>query len=129
MKQVLVTGVAGFIGSKVAQILIEKGLNVIGIDNLNDQYDVSVKHWRLNGLSERKAFQFIELDIESSESLTLLFRKERLDAVIHLAARAGVRDSIGEPPSHDQHGGVGGCRPSEPVQHLRSRWTRLSRPD
>ena len=97
MKQVLVTGVAGFIGSKVAQILIEKGLNVIGIDNLNDQYDVSVKHWRLNGLSERKAFQFIELDIESSESLTLLFRKERLDAVIHLAARAGVRDSIEVP--------------------------------
>ena len=102
MKQILVTGVAGFIGSKVAQILIEKGLNVIGIDNLNDQYDVSVKHWRLNGLSERKAFQFIELDIESSESLAPLFQKERLDAVIHLAARAGVRDSIEVPHQYMQ---------------------------
>ena len=97
MKQILVTGVAGFIGSRVAQILIEKGLNVIGIDNLNDQYDVSVKHWRLKGLREKKAFRFMELDIESSESLALLFRKERLNAVIHLAARAGVRDSIDVP--------------------------------
>ena len=102
MKQILVTGVAGFIGSKVAQILIEKGLNVIGIDNLNDQYDVSIKHWRLNGLREKKAFQFIELDIESSELLAPLFEKERLDAVIHLAARAGVRDSIEVPHQYMQ---------------------------
>ena len=81
MRKILVTGVAGFIGSKVAHLLIEKELNVIGIDNLNDQYDVSIKHWRLNGLREKKAFQFIELDIESSESLVSLFQKERLDAV------------------------------------------------
>ena len=66
MKPILVTGVAGFIGSKVAQILIKKGLNVIGIDNLNDQYDVSIKHWRLKGLREKKAFQFIELDLRKS---------------------------------------------------------------
>ena len=102
MKQILVTGVAGFIGSRVAHLLIEKGLNVTGIDNLNDQYDVSVKHWRLKGLREKKAFQFIELDIESLESITPLFRKERLDAVIHLAARAGVRDSIEVPHQYMQ---------------------------
>ena len=107
MRKILVTGVAGFIGSKVAHLLIEKELNVIGIDNLNDQYDVSIKHWRLKGLREKKAFQFIELDIESSESLVSLFQKERLDAVIHLAARAGVRDSIEVPHQYMQTNLIG----------------------
>jgi len=93
----LVTGTAGFIGSKVAEKLLDKGDQVIGIDNLNDYYDVRVKQWRLGNLQKRKNFQFVNGDIISYEVVEGLFKKHAFDAVFNLAARAGVRASVEDP--------------------------------
>jgi len=97
VKKILVTGAAGFIGSKVSEMLLEKGRDVIGIDNLNDYYDVKLKLWRLDNLKKYNNFKFYKIDIEDYESLKLLFQKHHLDAVINLAARAGVRYSLKNP--------------------------------
>jgi UDP-glucuronate 4-epimerase len=97
-KEYLVTGCAGFIASRVAAILMEQGHQVIGIDNLNDYYDVSLKNHRLENLHKAGgAFAFHKLDLENRDGVKKLFDKHRFDAVINLAARAGVRYSMIDP--------------------------------
>lgn len=97
MDTILVTGVAGFIGSSVAHLLLSQGYVVIGIDNLNDYYDRELKLRRLDILEESPAFTFYRLDIENYDALNLVFKLGRPRAVINLAARAGVRYSIKNP--------------------------------
>ena len=94
---VLVTGCAGFIGSSVVQLLIEHGHAVVGIDNVNDAYDVRLKQWRLERLEALPNLSFKKLDITDRGGLDALFKENRFDAVINLAARAGVRQSIDNP--------------------------------
>jgi UDP-glucuronate 4-epimerase len=100
-KNYLVTGAVGFIASQVCMDLLEAGHRVVGVDNLNDYYDVRLKDWRLAQLSEHsnaENFSFQKLDIEDQEGLKKLFKKEgEFDAVLNLAARAGVRYSMENP--------------------------------
>ncbi len=96
--KILLTGAAGFIGWKTAQKLLEQGHTVIGIDNLNDYYDPSIKRWRLSTLEGKENFRFHKVDIENLEALKVLFELYNgFDAVVNLAARAGVRYSIENP--------------------------------
>lgn len=98
MKRYLVTGAAGFIANNVAELLLEEGHTVIGLDNLNDAYDVRLKEWRLNRLRRWSAFTFRLIDICDSSILeNLWFEDGPFDAVINLAARAGVRQSLESP--------------------------------
>ena len=119
----LVTGAAGFIGFFTARRLCEMGHEVVGIDNLNDYYDVSLKHGRLNKLAPLKNFRFIELDLADREGIAGLFKREKFHRVIHLAAQAGVRYSIENPMAYIDSNLVGhatileGCRNNE-VEHL-----------
>jgi UDP-glucuronate 4-epimerase len=96
---ILVTGAAGFIGSHVCQILLARGDRVIGIDNLNDYYDVKLKHSRLEKIKNSQ-FAFFQLDIADKDSLDKLFKENLIDKVINLAAQAGVRYSIENPWSY-----------------------------
>lgn len=97
MKNILVTGAAGFIGAKVSEKLLEQGISVIGIDNLNEYYDLKLKHWRLDILKTFNNFVFYHLDIENYDALKTIFQLYRFDAVINEAARAGVRYSLENP--------------------------------
>jgi UDP-glucuronate 4-epimerase len=102
MANYLVTGAAGFIGSRVSELLLEEGHTVIGCDNLNTAYDVRIKNWRLDRLKNRADFRFVLTDISAWENLSELNRTAdgnpvRLDAIINLAARAGVRQSVLDP--------------------------------
>ena len=92
----LVTGSAGFIGAKVTELLLSKGYNVTGIDNLNDAYDTRLKQWRLKQLEGKPGFNFLRVDICDQAALRHLFDRKP-DAVINLAARAGVRQSVDNP--------------------------------
>ena len=94
---VLVTGAAGFIGWKTAKMLLEGGFNVVGIDNMNHYYDVKLKEWRKKDLEKYENFRFFEVDIENLGALKVLFDSFEFDAVINLAARAGVRYSMENP--------------------------------
>jgi len=96
-KKVLVTGAAGFIGSKVAEFLLDDGCEVIGIDNMNNYYDVRLKEYRLGQLLKRQGFQFEKIDIENLPALEALFDSHKFGAVLNLAARAGVRYSMENP--------------------------------
>jgi UDP-glucuronate 4-epimerase len=93
----LITGAAGFIGSKTSLKLLEDGENIIGIDNINDYYDKRLKNQRLDSLKQFPNFTFYEVDIENKKTLSDVFLKHKIDAVINLAARAGVRYSIKNP--------------------------------
>ena len=94
----LVTGSAGFIANKVVSTLLDEGHSVIGLDNLNDSYDVRLKHWRLERLKQRENFQFCLQDISDMESLEPIFKANpSIAGVINLAARAGVRASVENP--------------------------------
>ncbi len=97
MKNILLTGAAGFIGWRTGELLLQRGFNVIGIDNMNDYYDVRLKEWRLNQLKRFDNFKFYELDIENLGALEVLFEDNHVDVVLNLAARAGVRYSIVNP--------------------------------
>src|SRR6185369_13662298 len=97
MARYLVTGAAGFIGSKVAEQLLERGDEVVGIDNLNDAYDVRLKHWRLEQLKGREGFSLVRDDIADLAAVRRLFDGTSFDGVINLAARAGVRQSVENP--------------------------------
>ena len=97
MEKIIVTGAAGFIGSKVAEMLLENNITVIGIDNLNDYYDIRLKNWRLNSLKKNTLFKFYPMDIENRTDLREIFQEHRIEAVINLAARAGVRYSMENP--------------------------------
>jgi nucleoside-diphosphate-sugar epimerase len=104
MKNILVTGCGGFIGWKVSEQLLDEGMNVAGIDNLNDYYDPRLKEWRLAQLKDRGAggrsnaeFNFNKCDISDFDSVKAVFTNHKIDAVINLAARAGVRASVENP--------------------------------
>ena len=104
--KVLVTGVAGFIGMHCAQRLLERGDEVIGIDNLSSYYSVKLKKDRLARLKHRR-FRFHKLDIANGKALAALFRKTKPGAVLHLAAQAGVRYSLENPGAYIQANVVG----------------------
>jgi UDP-glucuronate 4-epimerase len=95
--KILVTGSAGFIGWKVTKKILERGDSVVGIDNMNTYYDPRMKEWRLQTLQGFKNFTFIKGDITSYEALEQLFKSHSFDAIINLAARAGVRASLENP--------------------------------
>ena len=138
--KILVTGAAGFIASKISYMLAERGDEVVGIDNINDYYDVRLKHGRLHELgvglklneyewnkeylsSKFANLRFIRMGLEDKESIDALFAKEKFDKVINLAAQAGVRYSITNPYAYLTSNLVGflnileACR-NNPVQHL-----------
>jgi len=94
---ILLTGAAGFIGWETAKRLLSSGKQVLGVDNLNDYYDVRLKEYRLEDLKGYEKFSFYRADIEDLQALEGIFRENRIDAVINLAARAGVRYSIENP--------------------------------
>ena len=95
-KKILVTGCAGF-ASRTCQMLLDQGMDLVGVDNLNDYYDVSLKHHRLDQLNSYETFTFRQLDIESTQGVNDLFNEFEFDTVINLAARAGVRYSMENP--------------------------------
>jgi len=95
--RILVTGAAGFIGSKVSEMLLEEEYEVIGIDNLNDYYDKRLKLWHLESFKKSNSFKFYQVDIENYSDLKLIFQEHSPEAVINLAARAGVRYSLENP--------------------------------
>lgn len=103
MERYLVTGAAGFIASKVVEKLLDEGCSVVGVDNLNDAYDVRLKKWRLEQLKKRDGFEFFRFDIVDQTALESLWTKQArngespFSAVINLAARAGVRQSLIDP--------------------------------
>ena len=119
----LVTGAAGFIGMHVARLLLERGDEVVGIDNLNDYYDPKLKLARLECLNPYANFRFVRMDIADSAALGALFVAERFNRVVHLAAQAGVRYSLTNPQAYVQSNLVGfanileGCR-QHTVEHL-----------
>ncbi|MEI6895765.1 MAG: NAD-dependent epimerase [Colwellia sp.] len=119
----LVTGAAGFIGFHVAQRLCEAGHQVIGLDNLNDYYDVDLKLARLNKLAAESLFSFVKLDLADRDGVAQLFLQQKFQRVIHLAAQAGVRYSIDNPMAYVDSNLVGhltileGCRNNQ-VEHL-----------
>lgn len=118
----LVTGAAGFIGSQVSQRLLDMGHQVVGIDNLNSYYDITLKQARLDAISG-DAFSFHEIDLADKENIAQLFSREKFDRVIHLAAQAGVRYSLENPHAYAQANLIGhlnileGCRHHH-VEHL-----------
>ena len=121
--KILVTGAAGFIGSTLALRLLERGDTVCGIDNMNDYYDVRLKEARLQRIKDHHHFEFQKLDIIDREAMAELFQKQKFDAVMHLAAQAGVRYSITNPQTYIDANLVGfgniieGCRHGG-VKHL-----------
>ena len=121
--KVLVTGAAGFVGMHTALRLLARGDQVVGIDNLNDYYDVALKEARLARLAPRAGFRFHRLGIEHRDVMEKLFAAEKPDAVVHLAAQAGVRYSLQNPHAYVDANLKGflnvleGCR-QYPVQHL-----------
>lgn len=116
MTRYLVTGAAGFIGSHVASRLLDRGDEVLGLDNVNDYYDVRLKEARLARLEGRPGFRFVRGDIADREAMAALFARERFPVVVHLAAQAGVRYSIENPHAYVDSNLVGfvnvleGCR-------------------
>ena len=121
--KILVTGAAGFIGMHTAQSLLRRGDSVVGIDNLNDYYDVGLKRARLACLAGQSDFRFVAMDIADREAMAALFATEGFDRVIHLAAQAGVRYSLLNPDAYVDSNLVGfltvleGCR-HHGVRHL-----------
>ena len=124
--KVLVTGAAGFIGAAVSRYLAQRGDDVVGIDNINDYYDINLKHGRLNELELADfsgSFRFIKMGVEERDACAELFASEKFDRVVHLAAQAGVRYSIENPNAYVDANLVGfmnileGCRHNQ-VEHL-----------
>lgn len=120
---ILVTGAAGFIGCHTVKRLIEDGIEVVGIDNLNGYYDVTLKQARLAALQSLSGFEFHEMDIVDKPALMALFEQHRFEYVVHLAAQAGVRYSLDQPDVYGQSNLVGflnvleACR-QFPPEHL-----------
>ena len=121
--KILVTGAAGFIGFHVSRYLLERGDEVVGIDNLNDYYEVSLKEARLRELEPYPDFSFRRMDIADRSGMNELFANERFDRVVHLAAQAGVRYSLENPHAYADSNLVGflnileGCR-QQKIEHL-----------
>ena len=123
MTKYLVTGAAGFIGFSVARRLLARGDTVVGLDNLNDYYDVQLKQDRLSQLVSQSQFRFVRADVADRNAIPALFSADQFDIVIHLAAQAGVRYSIQNPHAYVDSNLVGfvnileGCR-HHAVRHL-----------
>jgi len=123
VKKILITGAAGFIGSSLGKRLLDRGDNVTGIDNINDYYDVNLKLARLKQLQEREEFRFVKRDLQDRSGMERLFAEGGFDAVVNLAAQAGVRYSLKNPYSYIDSNIVGflnvleGCRHNN-VGHL-----------
>ncbi len=123
MSKYLVTGAAGFIGFSVARRLLARGDTVVGLDNLNDYYDVRLKQDRLSQLVSQSQFCFVRADVADRDAIPALFSAHQFDTVIHLAAQAGVRYSIQNPHAYVDSNLVGfvnileGCR-HHAVRHL-----------
>lgn len=123
MSKILVTGVAGFIGFHVCQRLLDRGDIIVGIDNINDYYDVSLKEARLAQLKQRENFTFQKLDLADRAGMEQLFSEGDFERVAHMAAQAGVRYSLQNPYAYLDSNLVGflnileGCRHSK-IQHL-----------
>lgn len=121
--KILLTGAAGFIGMTTTLRLLARGDEVVGIDNLNDYYEVSLKEARLQRLLPHPGFRFVKMDVADREAMAALFAAERFERVIHLAAQAGVRYSLQNPHAYIDSNIVGfmnileGCRHGG-VQHL-----------
>lgn len=119
----LVTVAAGFIGYYLSKRLLDEGKKVIGIDNLNDYYDVNLKYERLNLIKDHNNFKFYKVDISNKEDVNQIFKENKIDYVINLAAQAGVRYSIENPDAYINSNIVGfynileACR-HNPVKHL-----------
>ena len=113
---VLVTGAAGFIGSHVSHVLLDRGEEVVGLDDLNDYYDPTLKEARLARLTPKRGFSFVKMDVADRAGMEALFAQHRFDRVVHLAAQAGVRYSITNPHAYVHANIVGfqnileGCR-------------------
>ncbi len=123
MKKVLITGAAGFIGFHLCQSLLKRGDIVVGIDNLNDYYDVELKRARLSLILENNNFTFYKMSIQDKDAVSALFKSEGFDVVVNLAAQAGVRYSLLNPYSYIDSNIYGfinileGCRHNH-VEHL-----------
>ena len=121
--KILLTGAAGFIGSHVSRLLLDRGDTVIGLDNLNAYYDPQLKRDRLSRLTVDADFRFVPMDVEDRSRMPALFEAERFDRVVHLAAQAGVRHSLIDPHAYIDSNIVGftnileGCRHNG-VEHL-----------
>ena len=121
--KILVTGAAGFIGMHTAEVLLARGDEVVGIDNLNDYYDPTLKQARLARLAPNRNFRFVRLDVADRPGMEALFADEKFERVIHLAAQAGVRYSLENPHAYVDSNLVGfmnileGCRHNR-VMHL-----------
>ncbi len=100
METYLVTGAAGFIGYFLSQRLLDEGYQVIGVDNLNDYYDVNLKQERLNLIKDHPNFTFYKYDISNREEMEEVFTSHKLDYVVNLAAQAGVRYSLINPDAY-----------------------------
>ncbi len=123
MSKILVTGAAGFIGFHTSLKLLARGETVVGVDNINDYYDVRLKHGRLEQLVGHPNFRFLQLDVADRKAMPKMFADEKFERVIHLAAQAGVRYSLENPHAYIDANLVGftnileGCRHSK-VAHL-----------
>lgn len=121
--KILVTGAAGFIGMHVSLVLLARGDQVVGLDNLNDYYDPTLKEARLARLTPHPDFRFIRMDVADRSGIEQVFAEERFDRVVHLAAQAGVRYSLENPHAYIDSNIVGfmnileGCRHNQ-VGHL-----------
>ena len=123
MKKILVTGAAGFIGFHLSKKLVERGDEVVGLDSLNDYYDVNLKLDRLKQLKFERTFRPVRIDLADRDAVSRLFSVERFDVVVNLAAQAGVRYSLKNPHAYGDSNLSGflnvleGCRHSG-VGHL-----------
>ena len=115
--KILVTGAAGFIGSALSKKLLERGDTVLGLDNLNDYYDVSLKQARLDEILPNQDFTFIEADIADEPAVKAVFSEHKFDVVVNLAAQAGVRYSIENPQAYIQSNLVGFANILEACRH------------